>query len=363
MNLVFYRKYRPQSFSDFIGQEHIVTTLTNAISGEMISHAYLFAGPRGTGKTTLARLLAKAVNCENRKGFEPCNKCFSCLEINSGRAMDLIEIDAASQTGVNEIRNLKEGIRFVPSRLKYKVFIIDECHQLSKSAANALLKTLEEPPARVIFILATTEVHKMIPTILSRCQRFDFRKLKVSEIIKKLERDAKKEELKIGKSALELIATSARGSIRDAESLLGQVVAFSSGKEIEAEDIRDVLGLVDTAIVSQLTDFVAKNQAKQAIQFLHETMERGLDPQEFIKAMIDYLRQGLLLKMTGGESKIVVGLTEEEIKKLASQIENLEISQISKIIERFLEAGNKIKYSPIPQLAIELAIIDSCEIA
>ncbi len=362
MNLVFYRKYRPQSFSDFIGQEHIIQTLTNAISGGMISHAYLFAGPRGTGKTTLARLLAKAVNCENRKGFEPCNKCFSCLEINSGRAMDLIEIDAASQTGVDEIRNLKEGIRFVPSRLKYKVFIIDECHQLSKSAANALLKTLEEPPARVIFILATTEVHKMIPTILSRCQRFDFRKLKVSEIVKKLERDAKKEELKIGKSALELIATSSRGSIRDAESLLGQVVAFSSGKEIEAEDIREVLGLVDTAIVSQLTDFIAKNQAKEAIQFLHETLERGLDPQEFVKAMIDYLRQGLLLKMTGGESKIVVGLTEEEIKKLASQIENLEISQISKIIERFLEAGNKIKYSPIPQLAIELAIIDSCEI-
>ena len=226
-NLVLYRKYRPQTFAEIIGQEHVVQTLTNAISSGMISHAYLFAGPRGSGKTTIARLLAKAVNCENRKGFEPCNQCSSCLEISAGRALDLIEIDAASHRGIDEMRELRDGIRFIPTKSKYKVFIIDECHQLTKEAANALLKTLEEPPGHAIFILATTEIHKMIPTIISRCQRFDFRKLTLPEIIKRLEIVSGKEKARIEKPALELIAINSGGSIRDAESLLDQVLTFS----------------------------------------------------------------------------------------------------------------------------------------
>ena len=360
-NLVLYRKYRPKSFSEFIGQEHIVQTLTNAIKGGMISHAYLFSGPRGTGKTTLARLLAKAVNCENPKGFEPCNKCFSCLEINSGRAMDLIEVDAASQTGVDNIRDLKEGIRFVPTRLKYKVFIIDESHQLSKSAANALLKTLEEPPSHAIFILATTEPHKMISTILSRCQRFDFRKLRIEEIVKKLERDAKNEGTKIEKPALELVAQAARGSIRDGESMLDQVLAFAGNREIKTEDIKEILGLIETDLVSQIFELITKKDVKAAINFLHQTLEKGIAPQEFTKALIEYMRQALLLKMSGGQTQIIIGLTQEEITKLSSQIAGLSIEQISEIIEEFLEASGKIRYSSIPQLPIELAIIDACE--
>src|SRR3990167_7323896 len=217
MPLVLYRKYRPQSFSEIIGQEHVVQTLTNSISAKSISHAYLFTGPKGSGKTTIARIFAKALNCEDPSSFEPCNKCSSCLEITGSKSIDLIEIDAASHTGVDDVRDLISGIKFAPVKSKYKIFIIDECHQLSKSAANALLKTLEEPPAHAIFLLATTEAHKMIPTIISRCQRFDFKRLHTSEIIKKLEFIAKKEKVKFEEAALSLIALNARGSFRDAE--------------------------------------------------------------------------------------------------------------------------------------------------
>ncbi len=364
-NLVLYRKYRPKTFSEFIGQEHIVRTVTNAITNDMVAHAYLFAGPRGTGKTTLARLLAKAVNCENLKGFEPCNKCASCLEINHGRAMDLVEIDAASQTGVDNIRDLKEGIRFVPSKLKYKVFIIDECHQLSKGASNALLKTLEEPPSHAIFILATTEVHKMLATILSRCQRFDFRKLRVPEIIKKLERDMKEEGMGIEKPALQLIAQNARGSIRDAESLLDQVLSFSNqtgGEIIKASDAKDILGLVEISLIKQFTDFLIQKEQKQAIKFLNETLEQGLDIQVFIKALISYLRQGLLLKVGTKKEFAAPELTDDEVEKLISQFKDIKQENILEIIEDFLEAASQIRYSSIPQLPIELATIKACEI-
>ncbi|MDO8260337.1 MAG: DNA polymerase III subunit gamma/tau, partial [Candidatus Magasanikbacteria bacterium] len=238
-NLVLYRKYRPQVFAEIIGQEHIVQTLTNSISANNISHAYLFSGPRGSGKTTTARVFAKAINClpampahagqagQDRSSFEPCNKCNSCLEIMAQKSIDLIEIDAASHTGVDDVRALIDGIRFSPVSSKYKVFIIDECHQLSKSAVNALLKTLEEPPSHAVFILATTEIHKMIPTIISRCQRFDFKRLKIAEIIKKLEFISKKENVKLEDSALSLIALNSRGSFRDAESLLDECFSFS----------------------------------------------------------------------------------------------------------------------------------------
>jgi DNA polymerase-3 subunit gamma/tau len=366
MSLVLYRKYRPQTFSEIIGQEHVVQTLTNAISSGTISHAYLFCGPRGTGKTTIARLLAKSVNCQNRKGFEPCNHCSSCQEINAGRDLDLIEIDAASHRGIDEMKELRDGIRFVPTRSKYKVFILDEAHQLSRDAANALLKTLEEPPSHAIFILATTEIHKMIPTIISRCQRFDFRKLTLPEIVKRLEIIKEKEKAKVEKAALDLIAVNSGGSIRDAESLFDQVLTFSGqGSEIKAESIKDLLGLVEVNLVSQFCDFLSGKKAAQAIGFLNDVNERGLDLQEFGKAVVNYLRQALILKINGGNAPnpLITGLTREEFQKLQTQTAIFKEEEIRRILNLFLEAENKMKYSSIPQLPLELAIIESCQVA
>lgn len=362
MSLVLYRKYRPKTFSEIVGQEHVVQTLKNALEMDLVSHAYLFSGPRGSGKTTVARLLAKAVNCESRKGPEPCNDCSSCNEINSGRAMDLVEIDAASNRGIDEIRELRDGVRFMPALSKKKVYIIDESHQLTKEAANALLKTLEEPSEHVMFILATTELHKMIPTVVSRCQSFEFRKLTLAEITGRLEWVAKQEKANIDRSALELIAVQSGGSLRDAESLLGQGITFAAAlgkKKVEAEDLRDLLGLVDTQAVAQLIDLLAQKKTGDAIHFLNEVLERGRDPQEFAKAMVNYLRYGLLLKINPElHNPMVVGLTPDELQYLQSQTSNFSEADLSRAVKLFLDAEAKTKYSPIPQLPLELAIVE-----
>jgi DNA polymerase-3 subunit gamma/tau len=357
---VLYRKYRPQSFAEIIGQEHVVKTLTNSLTANNISHAYLFSGPRGSGKTTIARLFAKTINCENPNGFEPCNKCNSCLEITAGKSIDLIEIDAASHRGIDDIKELKEGLKFAPVKSKYKIFIIDECHQLSKDAANALLKTLEEPPAHAIFILATTESHKMIPTIISRCQRFDFKKLHVNEIIKKLEFISKKEKIKFDNSALSLIALNSRGSFRDAESLLDECISFTGeGGEIKAEDIKDLLGIVEASQISSFVDLIIAKNAKEAILSLNNMIENGLDLAEFAKTLIFYLRQALLMKIDENfiDSQ-TSGLSEAEIAKIKNQIANLSDKNIQKMLETFIEAENKLKYSAIAQLPLELAVVD-----
>jgi DNA polymerase-3 subunit gamma/tau len=331
----------------------------------MISHAYLFSGPRGSGKTTLARLFAKAVNCENRKEnqFEPCNQCSSCKEIMESRSLDLIEIDAASHRGIDEIRELREGIKFTPVKSKYKVFIIDESHQLTKEAANALLKTLEEPPRHAIFILATTEIQKMIPTIISRCQRFDFRRLTFPEIINRLKVISEKEKVKIDQKALELIAINSGGSCRDAESILDQVLIFSQdNQKISANEVKRLLGLVEINLVSQFVDFLIEKNLPAALNFINEILEKGYGTQEFIRALINYLRQGLITKINDKIfNPILASLTEEEFARLKEQISRLKESELHHFLEIFLTAENKMKYSPLPQLPLELAVVEICQ--
>jgi DNA polymerase-3 subunit gamma/tau len=367
-NLVLYRKYRPQTFGDVAGQDHVTETISNEIKSGHVAHAYLFSGPRGCGKTTTARIIAKAVNCLDRKPdeAEPCNKCANCLEISAGRAIDLIEIDAASHRGIDDIRELREGIKFAPTKLKYKVFIIDECHQLSKDAANALLKTLEEPPAHAIFVLATTELHKMLPTILSRCQRFEFRKLTLPELVARLQKLADNEGVKIEKTALELVALSAGGSVRDAESLLGQVLVTAGNKKtaVKAEDIREVLGISETKSLGEFCGLLAKKDAARAVNYLNELAQKGHDVQEFSKSVIGYLRQSLILSIIGAKTAkndnfMVAGLTDEEFETLRG-ITDAFGPKLKQTIEIFLAAEDRIRYSPIPQLPLELAIVESC---
>lgn len=360
-NIVLYRKYRPQSFSEIIGQDHIVKTLTNAIKSGSVSHAYLFTGPRGSGKTTIARIFAKAINCEKPMDSEPCNKCDSCKEIMGSNSLDLIEIDAASHTGVDDIRELISGIRFAPVKSKYKIFIIDECHQLSKSAANALLKTLEEPPAHAVFILATTEAHKMIPTIVSRCQRFDFKRLQVSEIIKKLEFILNKEEIKFEKPVLSLIALNARGSFRDAESILDKCISFTANdKQITVKEIKDLLGIVEVSQISDFVDGLISKDTKKVVKMVNDNLEEGIDLQEFTKTLIFYLRQVLMIKINPDFLGEDSGLSEEEISKIKEQAEKLPEKEIQNMLELFVDAENKMKYAAILQLPLELSIVGIC---
>ncbi len=367
-NLVLYRKYRPQTFAEIAGQDHVTVTIGNEIKTGNVAHAYLFSGPRGCGKTTTARVIAKAVNCLNRKegSAEPCNQCANCVEIQSGRAIDLIEIDAASHRGIDDIRELREGIKFAPSKLKYKVFIIDECHQLSKDAANALLKTLEEPPAHAIFILATTELHKILPTILSRCQRFDFRKLTLPELVARLQILADKENIKIEKTALELVALASGGSVRDSESLLGQVlVSSASQKTINAQDIRQLLGATPAKAAADLIEFVAQKNPAGAIAFLNQINQKGYDLADYGKNILNYLRHALILSIIGAagaknDNFMIVGFTDDEFEILRQQTIAMGEPKIKQTIENFLAAADRAKYSPLPQLPLEIALADSC---
>ena len=357
MSESLYRKYRPKNFSEVIGQQHIVRTLFNAVKNEHIAHAYLFTGPRGTGKTSLARILAKTINCEKLDKGVPCEKCKACELIDQGKTLDIIEIDAASNTGVDNIRELRETVALPPTFLKYKVYIIDEVHMLSTGAFNALLKTLEEPPAHVIFILATTEIHKVPETILSRVQRFDFSRLPIQNIVEKLSLIAKAEKVKIDKESLEMIAIAAEGGMRDAESLLGQIISLED-KNITAKDVEEILGTTDRKIFSAVAKLIVENDTTAAIEKINELMSDGYDLQVFGKSLINYFRQLMLIKINEKLSDyFTFEMTKEQMKEMKELAGKTELVKIITTINLLLDAQGKIASSVLPQLPLEIAII------
>jgi len=350
---VFYRRWRPQSLAEVVGQEMVTQTLLNALSSGRVSHAYLFCGPRGTGKTSTGRILAKAVNCLNNGKGEPCNACSMCQAITDGRALDVIEIDAASNTGVDNIRDLRERVNYAPGEARYKVYIIDEVHMLSTSASNALLKTLEEPPPTVIFILATTEVHKVLPTTLSRCQRFDFRRISQSDMVLKLTHICNEEGIHVEPEGLRLLARSATGSLRDAENLMQQLATYY-GSEIEFHQIQTILGITGDWRVRELAKHILSGDVSAGIMTINSVNSDGLDLSQFNRELVEYLR-GLLLVKTG--SDVAVDFTDEDIAELKDIAAKASLPQILKAVKLFGQL--KIGFDNYSTLPLELALVDS----
>lgn len=353
--MVFYRKYRPQFFYQILGQEFIKETLQNALGSKKISHAYLFSGPHGTGKTTIARLLAKGLNCLNFQKGESCNQCENCLEINQGKAIDLLEIDGASNRGINEIKNLKENIKTTPFKLRFKVFIIDEVHMLTPEAFNALLKMIEEPPKHVVFIFATTSAEKIPLTILSRCQRFNLKKVDSLLIAKKISEIAQKENIEIEQKAIDLIVQKANGSIRDAESALH---TFFSGnyKKITFDLVSSFLGKTYQEKILKITELISEKNIKEVLEMVEDLADEGTDFNDFLKEFLEFLRKLLLFKI---EKKSVKDFSKEEEKKISCLSDKFKEDEIISLIELFLKEQKLSRESPLPQFPLELAIIKS----
>ncbi len=354
-----YRKFRPNCFEDVKGQEHIVTTLRNQIKTERIGHAYLFCGTRGTGKTTIAKIFAKAVNCEHPVEGSPCGECAACKAIAAGASMNVIEIDAASNNGVDNIREIVDEVSYSPAEGKYKVYIIDEVHMLSIGAFNALLKTLEEPPSYVIFILATTEVHKIPITIMSRCQRYDFRRITIDTISDRLRELMDAEQIQVEEKALRYVAKTADGSMRDALSLLDQCIAFHFGQELTYDKVLDVLGAVDTEVFGRLFRHVLERNVTGCIGLLEEIVMQGRELTQFVTDFTWYLRNLLLVK-SSDNIEDVIDVSSDNLARLREEADMTGVDAIMRYIRIFSELSGQIKYAAQKRILIEIALIKLC---
>jgi DNA polymerase III subunit gamma/tau len=362
--LVIARKWRPQSFSDIAGQEHITRTLQNAIGAGRIAHAYLFTGVRGVGKTTAARVLAKALNCDQGPTATPCNECSHCREIAQGSSVDVLEIDGASNRGIDEIRQIIDNVRYQPANSRFKVYIIDEVHQVTKDAFNALLKTLEEPPPSVKFILATTEPHRLPPTILSRCQRYDFRRIQLREIVQRLGAIAKSEGLDLTEGALVLLAREADGSMRDAQSLLEQVLAMAApgAGKVDEVVLQEVLGLAARRVLYEISAAVLAGNAQRCIELIAEVVECGRDINRLSRDLVEHFRNLLVARLTGGSARgaasaQLLDLPDQEIADLAAQVQPVSVETLLDYFD-FMAAGDEeISRSPTPRFALESVLV------
>ncbi|MCM3796965.1 DNA polymerase III subunit gamma/tau [Priestia megaterium] len=349
-----YRVYRPQSFNDVVGQQHIIKTLQNALVQEKFSHAYLFSGPRGTGKTTAAKILAKAVNCEKAPIAEPCNECATCRGITDGSISDVIEIDAASNNGVDEIRDIRDKVKYAPSAVRYKVYIIDEVHMLSIGAFNALLKTLEEPPAHVIFILATTEPHKIPLTIISRCQRFDFKRISPEDIVYRMKEVLGSEELEVSEDALYEIAKASEGGMRDALSLLDQAISYSTEK-VSLEDVLSITGAVSQAFIVKIVQAIFNENIVKALDSVESLIKNGKDPARFVEDLIFYYRDVLLYQASEENAYLLEkAAVNEEFKELSSKMDSV---FIYKVIAELNQTQQEMKWSNHPRVLLEVALV------
>ncbi|MCF0131067.1 MAG: DNA polymerase III subunit gamma/tau [Pseudobutyrivibrio sp.] len=357
--MALYRKFRPQEFDDVKGQEHIVTTLQNQIKNERIGHAYLFTGTRGTGKTTIAKIFAKAINCESPKDGSPCGECAMCKAISSGVSMNVIEMDAASNNGVESVRQIIEEVTYPPTEGKYKVYIIDEVHMLSNGAFNALLKTLEEPPSYVVFILATTEVHKIPITIMSRCQRYDFHRISIDTITARLQELMDKEQVQVEEKALRYVAKAADGSMRDGLSLLDQCIAFYIGQTLTYDNVLKVLGAIDTEVFSRLLRCVIKEDVAGTIALLEEIVIKGRDLGQFVVDFTWYLRNLLLLKTTE-DMEDALEISSDNLLLLKEEAQMVDAIVLMRYIHVFSELSNDIKYASQKRVLIEIALIKLC---
>lgn len=351
-----YRKWRPQTFEDIIGQKHITQTLINAISLNRISHAYIFSGPRGVGKTTTARILAKSLNCEKGSTPHPCNKCDRCIRITDGYSMDVVEIDGASNNGVDSIRELRNKVNFAPAEGKYKIYIIDEVHMLSQGAFNALLKTLEEPPSHVIFIFATTDPHKIPSTILSRCQWFNFRRISLVDIVTKLKMIANDEGLNINDKTLNMIARNSTGSMRDAESALDQIIAYC-GKDITSQSVSEVLGIIEEEVFFEFIEAIIKNNTLKGIEIINRTSDLGGDPSQFIKNLMEYVHNLSLAKVCQKEILNLQGIFIEDKERLLKQSKIIKMEKLFNMVDYLAEAERKMRYIRHPWILLEMLVI------